>query len=1184
MKAAIITMLGLGWMLSFCTVPAQGQYGGGSGTTKDPYLIYTAEQMNAIGANPDDWNKHFRLMADIDLSDYTGTEFNIIGLYVGWNSSKNKPFTGVFDGNGHTISNFTYDSNGVDYIGLFGYIKGGEVRDVGLIEPDVQAPGSSYVGSLVACNEGAVERCYVEGGSISGEYDVGGLAGWNRRYRTISDCYSTASVSGDAVVGGLVGAQQGRVTGCYSAGSISQTGSLGMAGGLVGWNAGEISNCYSSARVWGTTDVGGLVGTNWGSDDAGRITRCYSTGSVVADSNAGGLVGLNNDGIVYNNCFWDKQSSGRRRSAGGVGKTTMEMQRASTFVGWKCDSAWTIDEGKDYPHFVWEDRPGGLISTPSYGGGSGEPNDPYLVYTAEQLNSIGLVLCDSDAHFKLMADIDLSWYTGSSFNIIGMGWRNAFTGVFDGDGHTISNFTYISPDGNYIGLFGYVEGGEIRDLGLIDAYIFAGTGDYIGALVGYLGGRRDRYWNVSGCYAEGGVIAGVGSYIGGLVGATRAGRVSMCYSTAYVLGGDSVGGVVGYNGQQHHKYLGQVYNCYSTGRVLGSTGVGGLVGDNEGEIYNCYSAGSVSGDANAGGLIGAGVPSWDEFGAQVIGSFWDVDSSGVETSAGGVGKTTEQMQMASTFVGWRCDPVWTIDEGDDYPHLIWEDMPGELISTPSYGGGSGEPNDPYLIYTAEQLNMIGQVWCDLDAHFKLMADIDLSGFTGTEFNIIGRDMYLRHPYAYEPLTFRGVFDGNGHEISHFNYSTTEAYNIGVFGYVSGGEIRDLGLREPNVEVVAGWFVGSLVGTLYGSSSAVVGCYAEGGKVSGDSFVGGLVGDAHGDIFECYAASSVSGTSVVGGLAGYVGSRTVSDCYATGSVEGDTKVGGLIGCSSGGEISNCYSADEVLGTTDVGGLVGYEQSFSYWPTTYAKCFWDMDVNPDVNGIGNVDDANVTGKTTAEMQMASTFVDAGWDFETPIWTIWEGGYYPRLAWENSLWGDFGLDELWMYQNIAGQSSSTLTASVSVTDDPMSNSSYSYAWEIILPEDVSLAPTTAAGGGAGDASWTFAARGCDEPGGLSDSGQTFKVRVRITGDDYGNTGVAEGQFGIALLGDVNNDGIINVADRSIANAFWRMGSVGAYTVRDCDVNCDGVVNKADRLIANAIWRGILGQNSVSAPCPLR
>lgn len=84
-----------------CCLPAQSKYSGGTGEPNDPYLINTAEQMNEIGlsVNWDDWDKHFKLMADINLADYTGTEFNIIGNY-------DNPFTGVFDGNDHTISNF----------------------------------------------------------------------------------------------------------------------------------------------------------------------------------------------------------------------------------------------------------------------------------------------------------------------------------------------------------------------------------------------------------------------------------------------------------------------------------------------------------------------------------------------------------------------------------------------------------------------------------------------------------------------------------------------------------------------------------------------------------------------------------------------------------------------------------------------------------------------------------------------------------------------------------------------------------------------------------------------------------------------------------------------------------------------------------------------------------------------
>lgn len=182
------------------------------------------------------------------------------------------------------------------------------------------------------------------------------------------------------------------------------------------------------------------------------------------------------------------------------------------------------------------------------------------------------------------------------------------------------------------------------------------------------------------------------------------------------------------------------------------------------------------------------------------------------------------------------------------------------------------------------------------------------------------------------------------------------------------------------------------------------------------------------------------------------------------------------------------------------------------------------------------------------------------------------------------DLIINNLWMYQNLPGAASSNLIANVTITDDPLSNSSYSYLWEFVLPSDVILEPDTVGGGEPNDTFWCFAARNCNQVKGISDSGQVFKVIVTVTGNDYGNTGTAEQEFGIALLGDVNNDCIIDVADRSIINAFWRTGSAGKFTLRNCDLNCDGIVDVADRSIANAIWRGTLCQNEASSPCPFR
>ena len=83
------------FVICCCSLPAQAKYGGGTGEPNDPYQIGDANYMQAIGADANDWDKHFKLMADIDLAGFSGTAFNIIAN-----------FTGVFDGNDHTISNF----------------------------------------------------------------------------------------------------------------------------------------------------------------------------------------------------------------------------------------------------------------------------------------------------------------------------------------------------------------------------------------------------------------------------------------------------------------------------------------------------------------------------------------------------------------------------------------------------------------------------------------------------------------------------------------------------------------------------------------------------------------------------------------------------------------------------------------------------------------------------------------------------------------------------------------------------------------------------------------------------------------------------------------------------------------------------------------------------------------------
>ena len=643
-------------------LPAKAKYGGGTGEPNDPYLIYTAEQMNTIGAEPNDWDKHFRLMADIDLSSYTGTDFNIIGTgYL-------PAFTGVFDGDGHTISNFTYTSTDSLCIGIFGYIEGPNARiiNLGLIDPNVDAGTGAAIGPLAGwIDMGTVTNCYAVGGSIAGEAYVGGLVG--RSAGTIADCYATGSVTGFSFVGGLVGASSSTINNCYSSASV--TGYHGNVGGLVGYsNGGTITNCYSTYSVDGRNEVGGLVGKNSGkvgncysyctvdaedlvgglvgSNDglvmasyshasvtgwvdvgglvgynshvaetincyakgdvlgqmyvgglvgnnvtggrggprSGTIRNCYSAAAVSGDEQVGGLVGRDGDGGVSGS-FWDIEASGQTTSYGGTGKTTAEMQDPNTFTdeGWAfvgttpvpCD-VWAEPDGGGYPILWWQLSP--LPGLPTFSGGTGEPDNPYLISTADELNSIGSTLELMAASFRLIADIDLA---GVDSCVIASRLY-PFSGTFDGDGHTISNFSYTSADATCIGLVACAVGAEIKDLGLIGPSVNLDRGAFHGCLVGHL-----HAGTITNCYVETGSVSG-SDYVGGLVG-SNGGAVTNCYFTGDVYGYDNVGGLVGENS-------GTVTNCRSSCSVDGSDNAGGLVGYNGGSVMVSYTYASVAGD------------------------------------------------------------------------------------------------------------------------------------------------------------------------------------------------------------------------------------------------------------------------------------------------------------------------------------------------------------------------------------------------------------------------------------------------------------------------------------------------------------------------------------------------------------------------------------------------------------
>jgi hypothetical protein len=324
------------------TSAAKAKYSGGEGDSNNPYLLSTAEDLNALGENSADWSKCFKLIADIDMSAYTGTQYKIIG-----NSTTS--FTGTFDGDEHIIRNLTYTTTSIiDDVGLFGDINNAAIKNLGLVDVNLSA-GCSYGGGLVG----------------------------RQNYGSITNCYSTGSVATAATysyAGGLAGMQYyGTIKGCYSTCSVSSSFNNFYAGGLVGYQYhGTISNCYSKGAVTSSSYSysGGLVGYQYFAADA-NIEKCYSTGKVSTTGSdyvyRGGLLGYKSgsSGIVTA-CFWDTQTSGLGSSAGGAGaqgRITTQMKTGSNFTAakWDFNDTWAICEAMSYPKFPWQYMPGDIV-------------------------------------------------------------------------------------------------------------------------------------------------------------------------------------------------------------------------------------------------------------------------------------------------------------------------------------------------------------------------------------------------------------------------------------------------------------------------------------------------------------------------------------------------------------------------------------------------------------------------------------------------------------------------------------------------------------------------------------------------------------------------------------------------------------------------------------------------------
>ena len=950
----------------------------------------------------------------VNATDYHDFDYYSTGATLdGWRAigSHQYPYSGNLKGNGYTINNlFINHKLGGGILGLFGGLTG-RVESLGITNANIT--GGDWIGILVGSNRGG----------------------------TIVACYTTGSInnndnSSDSL-GGLVGI----------------LGPLDVVGGSP--TGGSIHSSYSHASVDGDTQVGGLVGQRV----SGTITNSYSTGAVSASTTTdiGGLVGAGSSGVTAS--YWDTQTSGQSTSAAGTGKTTAELQAPTSYsgiyAGWNAnidgqsgaDDPWDFCHAGMYPvlkydqHNVLDQGCGdydqdddGYIEVNSLAhldairhdlNGDGDPAATGATaygnaFAGRDTRAATHMGCPSGtcAGYELTANLDFDqngdgritsadsayWNGSLGWDPLGRDSSEAarYAGDFKGNGYTINNLFIDRPgSGNTdMGLFGAIHTtARIESIGVTNANVIGQSS--VGILVGV------NYGNVVACYTTG----------------------SSTGST------ERVGGLVG-----HQDLSGSsIHSSYSTASVSGQSNIGGLVGlASHGEITNSYSTGTVTrarGSATSvGGLIGSVHAS-----ATTAASYWDTQTSGQATSAGGSGvegKTTAELQASFGYSGdfstWDAnldgvaggDKPWYFGSPTEYPTLTY----GKIANDVDYDAD----DDGYIdVENLAQLNVIRH---DLNADgAPTGGSLAYPANTQTPLSL-ARTLYNEaFPNAatgmgcpsgtctgYE-LTASLDFDQNGDGAitsADSVYWDSGSGWLAIKGFANNQSDRYSGDFKGNGYTINNLFISRFsseqdtrdnrVG-LFGmidSASRIETLGVTNANVKGNQWVGAIVGrNWGGDVVACYTTGRVEVTNngqsagsqgSGGGIIGKMEGGTLNSSYSTASVHGGYIPGGLVGrLNSGASITNSYFIGRVVGGLGIshGGLVGWIDSGSI-----TNVYWDPVSSGKNNARGGNGGTltNVVGKTPRQLQTIA-------------------GYFRDFAaWNDDIDGDGNNDDPWHFGN--------------------------------------------------------------------------------------------------------------------------------------------------------------------------
>lgn len=833
-------------------------------------LITNAAELKAISNNLDG---SYVLENDITLSgDW---------LPLGMNDVSH--FTGCFDGNGHNIK------------GL-----------------NVNEPSGSYQGyGLFGDVTGSVVDVNVEGSVLAMKMNVGGIVGYADG-AFIKDCGFNGSVSGGYRVGGIVGNASGgtEISACYSSGSVTAKSSI--SGGIVGILTGNLTDCFSSAEVSGTYNVGGIIGSV---NNDPTVTNCIFAGKVkCTEGPHGGISGQ--EGGSYTNCYYLSGSfdSGNYDTKAGTALSPVELASLTADAlgdAWESGSVTALTEADSKYHIYKKDCTFPKLSkmaevvtgSAEYYNFGIDGKDDYLAFTAiKTVDDLKNIEKDVTGNYVIMVDeLDASGMKTLCDS------DNKFDGKLAGNGCklTLSKPLFYFNSGLVMGInaAGTIDGSSENRYGAIARENSGGTiygCSFSGSLTAldYAGG-------VCGINADGGAVRNCyntgavtvqDEYAGGIVGLTSSSTtVSECYNTGSVSGNRSVGGIVG-----ESESASKISDCLNTGRITGENDVGGIVGvAYETTVTGVLNAGIAYAPGYYGCISGASTSD-----STYNNCYFIAELSAANYSGKGTGFSIGNIAELNLGSAWNTGSLGTLSAADSDG---FKSQPVTLPSLKKTGSAQTavayqfnfkeDPsgNDNWL-YTTRVTNVDELQTACATGNIALANDIV---FTDSDPAFIALGVHD----VDSADNLYGYFSGNGHTIKNIKLKGNIYKNAALLAY-SYGVIMDLTM-DGTITVTDAENAAAVCTYNYGT---IIRCH-NAADISGCSDIGGIAYYNYGTIINCWNTGSVTGESSAGGICYRVYSNgKVTGCYNTGALSAQSTYG--IAEMSGNKIQNSYylSAD------------------------------------------------------------------------------------------------------------------------------------------------------------------------------------------------------------------------------------------------------------------------------------